>query len=130
MDLLIDGINPHADFISIPVKLWGIWHARRKALHENDFQSSQGTHFFVQIYLSDLKVCKTKHQPRQEAANTPVHHPRWIPPVQGIAKIHVDGVVSRSSSKGSISVVCRNSVGDYLGSSVMVCPGIVDPIVL
>jgi hypothetical protein len=35
--------------VTMFVALWVIWHARRKAIHENIFQSPLSAHYFVQI---------------------------------------------------------------------------------
>jgi hypothetical protein len=42
----------------VVTRLWAIWHARRKVIHENIFQSPLSTHFFVERYLEELMVIK------------------------------------------------------------------------
>lgn len=48
----------------------------------------------------------------------------------GVAKIRVDGVLSRVAVEGSVSAVCWDSQGHYLGSSAMKIPGVNDPATL
>jgi hypothetical protein len=40
---------PHGNLIRMVVTMWAIWYARRKAIHENIFQSPLSTHNFVNI---------------------------------------------------------------------------------
>jgi hypothetical protein len=42
---MIDSIS-HAQFVTLSVTLWAIWYARRKAIHEHEFQSPLSTHLF------------------------------------------------------------------------------------
>jgi hypothetical protein len=35
---------PHDEFIVVAVTLWAIWYARRKNIHEDEFQSPLWTH--------------------------------------------------------------------------------------
>src|SRR4051794_32584410 len=44
----------HGDFTRMVVTLWAIWHARRKVIHEDIFQSPLTRHRFVDSFLSDL----------------------------------------------------------------------------
>jgi hypothetical protein len=43
------------NLIRVYVKLWAIWHARRKAIHKQVFQSPLFIHHFVDSFVSDLK---------------------------------------------------------------------------
>ena len=51
-----------SDFIRALVTLWAIWHARRKAIHENTFQSPAGTHLFVDRFISEISVSRPTQQ--------------------------------------------------------------------
>jgi hypothetical protein len=42
------------------VTLWAIWHARRKAIHEDIFQSPLSTHHFVENFLGELNQTNMK----------------------------------------------------------------------
>lgn len=37
----------HIDFVTTLVTLWAIWYARRKAIHEQAFQSLHVVHQFI-----------------------------------------------------------------------------------
>jgi hypothetical protein len=37
------------------VTLWAIWHARRKAIHEQIYQNPLSVHHFVENFIVDLK---------------------------------------------------------------------------
>jgi len=49
---------PHDDLIRVVVTLGAIWHARRKAIHENIFQSPLSIHCFVDKYIAELEQTK------------------------------------------------------------------------
>jgi hypothetical protein len=44
------------EFIKVLVMLWAMWMARRKAIHEGEFQSLMATHCFVRRFLDDLAL--------------------------------------------------------------------------
>jgi hypothetical protein len=46
---------PHEQFIQLTITLWAIWSARRKAIHEDIFQSPLSTHEFIGRFISELK---------------------------------------------------------------------------
>lgn len=100
MDLL-----PHADFTTDLVTLWAIWHARRKALHEQTFQTPHATHHFVHSYIRELQACRPKKGNAIPGAPAAVTRQRWSPPQQGFAKIKVDEDVARNSNEVSYSAV-------------------------
>lgn len=118
---------PHADFVKVLVTLWAIWHSRRKALHEQIFQSPFVTHNFVKNYIRELEECKLKRIHGPALAVQRRSNMRWIPPAPGISKIRVDGACSRVNSEGTFSAVCRDSNDKYLGSSVVIIAGVTDP---
>jgi hypothetical protein len=74
------------------VTLWSIWHARRKALHEQIYQSPLLVHCYVNQFLSDLGETEGKKQTRT-ALVAPSPRPAWIPPPQGAIKINMDATV-------------------------------------
>lgn len=45
-----------SEFTRMVVTLWAIWKARRKAIHEDIFQSPLSTHGFIISFLADLEV--------------------------------------------------------------------------
>jgi hypothetical protein len=46
-----------------------IWFARRKGIHENEFQSPLSTHPFVQRFISEIEVADSSTKARQPANN-------------------------------------------------------------
>ena len=44
------------DLARILVTMWAIWWARRKAIHDNEFQSPLSTWCFITRYLQDLEI--------------------------------------------------------------------------
>ena len=52
---LIDTL-PIADLARALVTIWAIWWARRRAIHDEQFQSPMSTHLFIQKYLEDLEL--------------------------------------------------------------------------
>jgi hypothetical protein len=78
-------------------------------------------------YIRELEECRPKKM--QQVANTSSNNarPRWVHPPEGIAKIRVDGAVSRAAKEGTYSAICRDHDGKYLGSSAIRVSGITDP---
>lgn len=104
---LLDSL-PHDSFGKALVTMWSIWHARRKAIHEHQFQSPQATNCFIHNYLSDLQAIKPNPKPSGHAFVRSGTRARWLAPSPRTAKIKVNGAVSRSSHMGSFSAVCRD----------------------
>ena len=52
---------------------------------------------------------------------------KWIPLPEAFLKFNVDGAVERSKNKGTIGVICRDSLANYVAASAMVINGLVDP---
>jgi ribonuclease HI len=113
----------HADLTRVVVTLWSIWHARRKALHEDIFQSPLTTFSFIQRFIDDLMIVAPMKQ--KVAAVRPA--PRWIPPPTGMSKINVDAALSKNSSMASVAAVARDEGGVFLGASTLVVEGVCDP---
>nr|TKW40920.1 hypothetical protein SEVIR_1G278800v2 [Setaria viridis] len=84
----------HADLTRMVVTLWPISYARRKAIHENSFQSSLSTHCFVNNFIVDLEMIKTVHAVL--VRRTQGIPPRWIPPPLGLVNINVDTTTSKN----------------------------------
>lgn len=51
------------------VILWAIWRARRRAIHENEFQYPLSTHAFLDRLMADISEADTK--PLGGSVNTP-----------------------------------------------------------
>jgi hypothetical protein len=50
----------HEDQIRVFVTLWAIWHARRKAIHEQIYQSPLTVHHFVARFVEELSESETR----------------------------------------------------------------------
>jgi hypothetical protein len=112
-------------FFLMGVSLWAIWTARRKVIHEGEFQSPLSTHCFVRRFLDELSLIPKP----SSGAVARVHHVSnqgWTPPGEGLIKANVDAVVSRDKSTGSLEVVMRRGDGQYMESSNVVFKGASD----
>jgi hypothetical protein len=110
------GSLPHDQFTRLTVTLWEIWTARRKAIHEEIFQSPLSTHKFKNSYFMELRSLEKPLSSVTARMPIPSKKNHWIPPPGVVAKINVDGAVAKIANKGSTSVVCRDHNGMYLGS--------------
>ena len=51
----------HEEQVKVFVTLWSIWHARRKAIHEQIYQSPLTVRLFVDRFIADLsQINQTK----------------------------------------------------------------------
>jgi ribonuclease HI len=112
----------HDDLTKVLVTLWAIWHARRKAIHEQIFQSPLSVHMFVESFVSDLKRCEDLRK-KQPATAPEQRTPGWIPPPRGMIKINVDAAVGKNSGRGTVAAIARTENGGFMGASTLVLPG-------
>jgi hypothetical protein len=68
----------HDDFAKVAVTLWAICFARRRILHEDEYQSPLSTHLFIERYLKDLVIASPSIQ--SEVKKKVNRNPIWIPP--------------------------------------------------
>ena len=129
------------------VTMWAVWWARRRAIHDNQFQSPLSTHVFVQKFMAELdqipeKGARTKelhalskdlhvtsrgmhatprdlHVRSRVPTRQPIQ-PAWLPPAVHDVKINADGGFSKIGDKGASAVVCRDKHGKYLGASAVI----------
>lgn len=94
------------------VTLWAVWWARRKAIHEEEFQSPLSTHLFIERYLDEIRASNPKSTKMTAWGNTSTS--TWIPLEPGFAKFNIDGAVAKSSNRGAVGVVCRDELGVFL----------------
>ncbi|XP_020149522.1 uncharacterized protein [Aegilops tauschii subsp. strangulata] len=113
----------HDQFALLPVTLWSIWYARRKAVHEGIFQSPQAVQNFIRRYCDELNMIRPKVVRAVVYISGPTVPQQPKAPPMGYAKIHVDAAVR---PEGAVAV-CRDSSGNYLGSSALVVEGVDDP---
>jgi hypothetical protein len=116
------------DFARVAITLWAIWYARRKIIHEEEFQSPLLTHLFIERYLQDLSIIGSSN--KMEGRGKGTEHPRWIKPEAGCAKLNVDAALSKSRPGGAVGVVCRGEDGSFLGASSLTINGVSDPAIL
>jgi len=101
---------PITDLIRVAVTLWAIWYVRRKALHENSFQSPLSTHCFIERYIAELDLIK----PVQAAARgLKQQQPRWIRPPEGVMKINVDAAISKNTGRAVAAAIARDGEGIF-----------------
>jgi ribonuclease HI len=108
--------------VKVFTTLWSIWHARRKAIQEQVFQSPVSTIVFMERYFEDLKQCKPAPDKRASASHASTAS-GWLPPPPGIPKINMDAMVGKGESRGAVAAVARSATRQYLGASAMVFPG-------
>lgn len=46
----------HEAFVKLAVTLWVTWWARRKAIHEGDYQSPLSTNLYVNHFIAELEM--------------------------------------------------------------------------
>jgi ribonuclease HI len=115
---------PTSDLIRVAVTLWAIWYVRRKAIHEDSFQSSLSTHCFIERYIADLDLIKPE---QGKAVGSKQRVARWIPPPADTIKINVDAAISKNTGRAAAAAVARDGAGVFQGASVLVTQGITDP---
>jgi hypothetical protein len=108
--------------------MWAIWYARRKIIHDGEYQSLLSTHLFIENYLRELSIVSSGKATELQVAKP--KHPRWLPPKHGCVKLNVDAAVAKNKPDGAVEVVCRSESGVFLGASSISIPGISDPFVL
>jgi hypothetical protein len=105
------------------VTLWAIWHARRRALHDHEFQSPMSVHLFVGRFVADIQLSDEQKPRRLAPAGSTRSEPSWIPPPRGVMKINVDAAVGKNMGFGSIAAVARDEDGVFRGASAVVLNG-------
>jgi hypothetical protein len=111
---------PHDQLIRMCVTLWAIWHARRKVIYEDTFQSPLSTHFFVQSFISHLEQVKLSSIFEKKIMKpSTCDHPRWIPPPAGMVKINVDAGMTTTAPSSLVAPVARPETEVFLGSSAI-----------
>lgn len=114
----------HDELVRLVVTMSSIWHARRKAIHENIFQSPLSTHSFVERFLVDLELVTPKAEKKE---GVQVQVPRWIPPPQGTMKVNVDAATSKNSCIATLVAIVRDEASNFQGAYVVVMEGISSP---
>lgn len=85
-------------FVEVLVTLWALWWARRKAIHEQEFQSPLSTHLFISRYLDEVPGSQ-RGQSRSNRSATIRVPQAWKPPLMGHAKLNADAAVAKRGKK-------------------------------
>ena len=86
--------------------LWSIWWVRRKAIHEEQYQSPHSTLCFINRFIEDLSfIPQKKHSVQQVSSRANVQAKKWLPPRYGWAKVNVDAAISRNAEMGAVAAV-------------------------
>ena len=114
----------HEDLVQVTMTLWAIWYARRKAIHEDIYQSPLSTHNFVTSFVADLQLVqpKVKDRPVVQSSNT-----CWIPPPAGLMKMNVDAALAKNSGTVVAAAVARDFAERFLGASAVLMEGSLEP---
>lgn len=115
------------DLARVLVTMWAIWWARRKAIHENEYQSPLSTMCFINRFMEDLEIANMRSPQKIKGSTARPHAKVWLPPPGDAAKFNCDGGLSSLGEKGAAGVVCRDKNGKYLGASAVVYEGLSDP---
>lgn len=122
-------MNQH-DLARVLVTMWSIWWARRRASHDNEFQSPQSpllTMSFITRYLQDLEVVAVRAA-RATGAPSPRKRTRKWFALEGLAvKMNVDGGLSRHGDMGAAAAICKDKEGCLLGALAVIFDGLMDP---
>jgi hypothetical protein len=116
------------DLVRMVVTLWAIWHAKRKAVHEDIFQSPMATMGFVNRFLADLELSRPAKQPKKVHSPSPIRSAvRWLGLPAGKTKINTDAAIAKTKARGAVGVVCRSEGGVFLGALAVVFDGVTNP---
>lgn len=85
---------------------------------------------FVNNFVAELEQLPANLIKPSVPTNPQDQLQRWLPPAVGVAKLNVDGAISRNRHGGPVSALCRDYNGNYLGSSVVVYLGVTDSMIL
>ena len=88
------------------VIMWAVWWARRRAIHEEEFQAPLSTHAFVTRFMADVVDARIRNRQLKKAGGRIlVPSICWTPPATGVAKIHADGGLSKDRQVGAAAAV-------------------------
>lgn len=101
------------DLTCVLVTMWAIWWARRKAIHEEEFQSPLLTMSFIRRFLEELNIVEAQ-QPCSSLMHAAPKACAWLPPDGEAVKINCDGAISTLGEKGAAAVVSEIKQGSSL----------------
>jgi ribonuclease HI len=115
------------DLTRMLVTLWAIWHARRKAIHEEIYQSPMATTSFVNRFLIDLNASVESPKEKKLSNSGGTRKAKWIALPLGRVKVNVDAAVAKTRVRGAVATVFHSREGKFLGASAVTYEGITHP---
>jgi hypothetical protein len=110
------------------VTLWAIWHARRKPIHEQIFQSPLSTHHFIENFIADLQLAPGRRAgPSETGRPGGGSAPSCIPPLVRLVKINVHAAMGKNTGIAALAAIARNEQGLFLGASSITLQGKSNP---
>ncbi|KAE8788543.1 hypothetical protein D1007_37361 [Hordeum vulgare] len=103
-------------FDRLVVMVWALSGARRKAIHENIFQSPYSVNNFISSYLGELQLTNARLSVAIASSNARPW--TWLATLTRNAKMNVDVVVSIHGF-GSVGVICRDHDGMFMRASTL-----------
>ena len=113
---MIDRLS-HVAFTRLSVTLWDIWWSRRKAIHEEIFQSPSATHHFICKFIEELDIAPGKTSSAPITMSRTMVRPKA--PLHGYDEIHVDASISQNHTDGAAATVCRDGKGNCMGQFIL-----------
>lgn len=114
---------PHDDLTRVVVRLWAIWQAHCKAIHENIFRSPLSTYSFRKRFVAEVDWIKPKPMEHPQHGGQGMI-PQWIVAPADFLKINVDVAISKNSRIAAPVVVARDDNGAFLGASALGMAGV------
>lgn len=109
--LWLVGTLPSEELARVLVTMWAIWWARRRAIHDNQFQSPLSTLMFINKFMAELELIPEKLVRSKDlhvnSGNNSGQPPvlGWLPPDSHEVKMNVDGGFSKIGDRGASAVV-------------------------
>jgi hypothetical protein len=116
------------EFIKVLVTMWAIWFARRKVIFDEEYQSPLSTYCFINNFLEDMERLEQVQPVKQKQPKPSCS--KWIAPPENMVKVNVDAAVAKTSDKGAVAAVARESNGRFIGCSILTVEGLTDPAIL
>lgn len=114
----------HNLLLEVLVTLWAIWWVRRKAIHEEEFQSPLSMHLFICRYLDKVRSTNALACRRESSTTRPSHV--WKLPPVGFVNLNVDVLVAKTQKQGVVGVMCIGSQVIFHEVLVVVFEGVPD----
>ena len=96
-----------------------IWHARRKVVHKQIYQSPLTVHHFVETFIGDLGQIKNNNK-KTRVTGVPSGAQACFPPPTGRVKVNVDVAVGKNTGRESVAAFARDENRMFMGASTLV----------